>query len=623
MRAGAVLLQLATMSAGEPPAPRPTSAAPTTAPPERRRWWLVLAGVIAVLALLAVLLLPGLRDSGRIFAGVRAGPVALDGLSPSEAAAAIRQGLPSAASQITLVDPTDGRTWTLTPDQLGLLGNGTALAEAAYQVGREGNRLAQWLTRFQVRLRGRDVLASTSPLDRQRAEQALAALAPKVDVSPQDAQLSLRNGKLVEVPAVLGHQLAISDTLQRLETMASNPLSTTVTLAVQETAPRLYDLSNVAAAYKRIVSGPVHLVWENNLTKTLTVADLTRWATIAPVANPQGEQIPSIVFDREAIGRWVAPLASAINRPAVDARFAIDASSGKVTLRQPSQRGNRLDLDATVQRIVDAAYTTERTTAPVVELMSPAVTDDLLDTITGLEEVGRAATSLNGSSAGALRNILTASELFQGVTLPPGTEFSFNHYLGVVSAAQGYDMVAIDGSAMSSPSGGNGLGGGISQLVTTAFRTAFWSGLPITQRQGPAYRSGWVEPPVGLDATVDGHQRDLVFKNDTQSYLVIQIELDLTRKALAWVHYGKPDARQVRLVGPVVTDVLPARAPIVRDDPRVSPGDTVQVGWAREGATGVVERVVTVGGQELPRDRYSTRYEAAADVFLVGPKVSP
>jgi vancomycin resistance protein YoaR len=75
-----------------------------------------------------------------------------------------------------------------------------------------------------------------------------------------------------------------------------------------------------------------------------------------------------------------------------------------------------------------------------------------------------------------------------------------------------------------------GVGGGVCQVSTTLFRTAFLGGFPIVERHPHAYRVGYYEQNssghinpnfAGLDATVFVPIVDLKFINDTPNWLLM------------------------------------------------------------------------------------------------------
>ncbi len=559
-----------------------------------------------------------IRDRERIFAGVRAGSVQLGGLELDAAAERLRAELPAASGRLQLVDPANGRRWTVDPLAYGAALDATSLATAAWLVGRQGALPAQWLTRLRVRLRGYDILAYGRAFDAEQATAALEDLAPDVDTPPRDAALWLEQGELQVQPRELGHQLDIAGSRERLARWTTNPVSDTVELAIIWTSPRVYDLSSVALAYRQIVSGPVHLIWREGISRTLTADQLKSLVTIQPVPNTEGGTSTGIVFDTPKLARWVATLSSRIERPPRDARFEFDPAVG-VKIVSPARTGLQLDVAGTVQRLIEASYTAERTTTPEVLIVQPQVPDELIESLTDLEELSRSYISLKGVSGGMLINAYRAVEQIHGVAWPVGDSLSLNGILGEVSAAKGYDMVAIEGAQRISRSAAERLDGGISHVATALFRAAVWAGLPVLERHASPYRIGWLEPPVGLDAAVDGRRLDLQLGNDTGGPLLIQASIDNQRQAVVVVLFGRLDGRRVRLEGPTVSDLTPARPPVVVVDDRVERGQQRQVGWAREGAVATVRRYVRRADGGETEDTWQSYYEPAADVYVRGP----
>jgi vancomycin resistance protein YoaR len=363
-------------------------------------------------------------------------------------------------------------------------------------------------------------------------------------------------------------------------------------------------------------------VWEDELQETLSVEQLAELVSIEEVENESGDAVPSIVFDFESLREWAAPYSETINRPQESARFRYDPITGQVSVLDAGQTGILMNLDETVQRIVEAAYSPDRTASPSVQLKQPRVTAQVLGELYGLQELARSGINLQGSSEGRLLNALRAAERFDGVVIAPGAEFSFNDTLGEVSEESGFNIAHIEsGSAVEGNERADDLMGGVELNSTAAFRSAFWAGLPIRERHAPAYRTGWYEPPVGLDAAVNGAERDLVFVNDTGSFLLIQAGLDEDRAALNWALYGIADGREVFAQGPEISDVRPAPGGLVSvEDERIGEGQRQQAIWAREGADAVVGRTVSLPGGSDFSDVFESSYLPTTDVVLEYPE---
>jgi vancomycin resistance protein YoaR len=565
--------------------------------------------------LVAVALLAGLAFRGRILPGVRVAGVAVGGLTRAEAARRLAAALPAGAAAVTLRDPGDGRTWTLGAADLGIRDSAT-LAEMAYRVGREPpGRLARLRAALGVWRSGHDLATQPDGLfDGARARQGLEAIAGAVDIAPRNADVRLVDGQVVTTAATVGRQLDVDGTLAALAGALTGAGATpTVDIAILETAARIGDPQNVDEAYRTIVSSPLELRWRNTVTATIPVEELRSWASIQPVRNAEGDEVPSIVIDETAIRRAVEPLAARIDRPPAEARFTFN--QGRAEVRQPGAPGYRLNVDRSVQRVIEGLYTQQRVAELEADAVAAGTGADTLDELQGLQELARAYTSFAGAPSGRLQNILVAADRFNGLALAPGQSFSFNEALGPVTAAAGYDLAFIE------PVQGltGSLGGGIEQVATTAFRAAFWAGLPITARQALAYRSGWVEPPVGLDAAVDGRAQDLRFTNDRDRYLLMQTEMDPRRQALAWVLYGSQPVARVEAQDLRVTDLRAPGQTIVRPTPLLPAGSRVPIESAREGATATVRRAVFRSPGDLAwQEDFVSHYQPWPEVILVG-----
>ncbi|MFQ5342917.1 MAG: VanW family protein, partial [Anaerolineae bacterium] len=300
-----------------------------------------------------------------------------------------------------------------------------------------------------------------------------------------------------------------------------------------------------------------------------------------------------------------------------DARLDFDPTTKQVRVIKMSRDGRTLDVDATTERIVQASESTERTVPLVVIVEKPAV--DARDVANmGINElVSQATTYFKGSPAGRAKNIQVSASKFQGVVIPPGEVFSFNRYLGDVSEEEGYEEAYIITGNRTAV----GIGGGVCQVSTTAFRAAFFGGFPIVERWAHGYRVGWYETRSipGLDATIYSPSVDIKFRNDTGAYLLVETEVDAQAGTVTFFFYGTRPDREVELEGPEITNVTVPKDPVYQVDDSLPPGTIKQIDWANEGSDVTVYRIIKQAGKEVSRERFDSHYNAWSDVFLVGP----
>jgi vancomycin resistance protein YoaR len=193
--------------------------------------------------------------------------------------------------------------------------------------------------------------------------------------------------------------------------------------------------------------------------------------------------------------------------------------------------------------------------------------------------------------------------------------------LGDVSLDQGYSEALIIHNGRTV----QGVGGGVCQVSTTAFRAAFFGGYPIIERWPHAYRVSWYERGFGpgLDATVFVPEVDFKFKNDTPHHLLIETYLNTAAGRLTFKFYSTRDGREVAVSEPIVENVKPHGPDIIEEDPTLPAGEKKQVDYAVDGADVTVKRTVTRGGAVVSEDVVFTRYLPWQAIFKVGPSPAP
>jgi vancomycin resistance protein YoaR len=318
---------------------------------------------------------------------------------------------------------------------------------------------------------------------------------------------------------------------------------------------------------------------------------------------------------------FLAPIAPRIEQPAVDALFVFDDDLRELQVISPSVSGLALNIPATVARINQQVMTDNRQVTLVITSLRAAYHEGMTARELGITElVSQGVTYFLGSSATRVKNIATAASKFHGVIVGPGETFSFDQFLGDVSLDQGYAeaLIIFDGRTI------KGVGGGVCQVSTTAFRAAYQAGFPIVERWPHAYRVGWYEKGFGpgLDATVFAPVVDFKFTNDTPLHLLIETYTNQVNGTLTYKFYSTKDGRTVKISPPVVTKVVPHGPDQYEEDPTFKPGQKEQVDWAVDGADVTVKRVVVRGSQAVT-DTVFTRYEPWQAVFKVAPGEAP
>ena len=124
-----------------------------------------------------------------------------------------------------------------------------------------------------------------------------------------------------------------------------------------------------------------------------------------------------------------------------------------------------------------------------------------------------------------MHNIKLASRIINGTYIPPGEQFSMNGILGERTAAKGYIEAGIIRGGRAATS----YGGGISQVSTTIFNAAFFSGMQLDAWTPHYYYIS--RYPEGREATISWPDLHNKFTNTTDGGVLIQIARHRLRRS--------------------------------------------------------------------------------------------
>ena len=554
--------------------------------------------------------------TGRIYPGVHVLSWDVSGMTPAEAYALLSQRI-RYYEETQLLFRYGNQLWMATPRDLGAQLDAHAAVAEAYAVGRSGSLRDRFWRQFDIWRQGYTVVPRTV-FDPTAARQYLERIAAEIERPPRDADIVLAGLTAEVIPGQEGYRLdvdaALAEVQNRLLTLSDAPID----LKVETIPPAIDDAPLLAAKARidRLLSAPVVVRYEDK-TWTIRRETLAQWLVFNKTRT-DGKLKVEAYIDPDAVRAWVEPLAPEVYQLPVDARLDFDPQTGKITPIRMSREGRRLDVNATVKRILAAVEQAgERTVKLAVVRQKPAVDVRDIPKMGIVELISKATTYFKGSPRGRVKNIKISASRFNGVVIPPGGVFSFNEYLGDVSADEGYEEAYIIQGNRTAV----GIGGGICQVSTTVFRAAFWGGFPILERWAHGYRVGWYEinSIPGFDATIYSPLVDFKFQNDTGHYILIKTAVDEKAGTVTFFIYGTKPDREVELEGPIITNETPPKEPVYQEDPSLPPGTIKQIDWANSGADVTIYRIIKQNGQVVKRERFDSHYQPWADVFLVGP----
>ncbi len=585
----------------------------------------VTAAVLVILFVAALVLLYQGSHIERVYTGVRAWGLELGGMNREQAEEALHAAFPyPEQNQITFTDPVGGRQWVYSLADLGLSFDAETTVDAAYQVGRAGGPVQRLEEQFTSWYYGQQI-APIVFLDEGALDQAIAEMAAEIDRPARDASLSFNGADVGFASSQLGRSLDTADTRARLLATVLTMQDAELQMLIHETQPRVNDTSAAALQIQQIMNGPMNFYLQEPLAGvdlepvTLPVGELVKWIRVQSVESGQGRAETQVILDENAVRAWLAPYATLLQREPVNARFYFDDGTRELVLVEPHVSGRELDVEATVERFLEQVHTPDRSMPFILKEILPVAHSEATTSELGITElVSESTTWFYGSSLERMHNIARAARNFYGIVIAPGEEFSFNQYLGEVSAEQGYEtgLIIFGGRTI------EGVGGGVCQVSTTAFQAAFWAGFPITERWEHGYRVGYYDDGEGpgMDATVYSPLVDFRFINDTPHHLLIENYYSESNSSLTFKFYSTSLGRLVEKSEPAIANVVPAKPDIWEVNDELEPGEIEQVDWAVEGADVSVERnVFNAGGDLIRQDIFVSNYIPWQNIYQYGP----
>jgi len=562
----------------------------------------------------------------QVYVGVSVAGVDLSGLRQNEAASLLSQRLTYAQDGKIIFQYGD-RLWVASPSELGVSLNAQGSARAAYRFGRSGNLFLRPFDKISAWHSGKNL----SPLinyDEGIALSYINQFASQVNQPTIEASLSVEGVDVIAVPGQIGLNV---DNLATLATLQNQILSLTdgvIPLVVEETSPEILDASPYAETARQILSSPLILQIPDAKTGdpgpwSIPSQQLAEMLTIERVQSSEGASF-QVSLENEALYTYLTALAADIDRSPTDARFMFNDETRLLEVIQPAVIGRNLDVYTTIQGINQIIVQGEHTASLNLVYTQPEIGDDSTGEELGITELIAATTTyFRGSSTERLQNIQMAAANFHGLLVPPGATFSMASEMGSVSLDNGYAeaWIIFGGRTI------KGVGGGVCQVSTTLFRTAFFAGFPIVERHPHAYRVsyyeqdayGYDENMAGLDATVFVPMVDLKFVNDSSNWLLMETYFHPNSRSLTWKFYSTSDGRSVEWETSGPKNIVEPPDPEYEVNPELAKGEIKQVDWAAEGADVTVTRLVYLDGQVLFSDSFITHYLPWADVYQYGP----
>jgi len=581
---------------------------------------------IFIFILFFVITIFHLTYDGKIFPGVNVGDINIGGLTVYEAKIRLTQSYQFSDSDYLTLKYLN-ESISVEVAQLGIRLDSTSTAKEAFQFGRSFP-FEKWAWQQVFIFAPHIDLAPVLIFDEQAAVDLLRKIGNERDQPLVEAGLKVDGTRVAATTGQIGQTLVMNTSLAAIREYLTKFKPGIIDLQVDEQLPSMIDANKFIPLAQKILDQPFIIETpkgDGYLKRTWTIIP----ENLAPmlVFKISGKEISSIIpqINEEYLSGMLESISEQVISFPEKPHFIFNDDTRTLDLLSAGKNGRTLDMKASMVIIQNALANGDHQAILSVDYHIPEVSNSSSAQELGITElVHQESSYFYGSDQARIHNIETAANQFHGLLVPPGEVFSMANAMGEISLDSGYSeaLIIYNGKTI------EGIGGGVCQVSTTLFRTAFFTGFPIVERYPHAYRVSYYEKVsgnirdsnlAGLDATVYIPLIDLKFKNDTPYWLLMETYVNQSANRLTWKFYSSHDGRTVNwtTTGPINT--VEPKKPLYQLNTDLDTGKIKQIDWEAEGADVTISRTVSRDGDILFNDTFFTRYEPWRAVYEYGP----
>jgi vancomycin resistance protein YoaR len=565
----------------------------------------VLAALALVLAIGGVALLARAYTlRAAVLPGVSVAGVDVGGLSEPDARARIAKEIGASLDQPVEISMA-GETFTVTPSNIFRV-DAAVSEQQAFNSARTTflGRLGALVSPL---AHGRDV----EPVLRIHASgrEALSKEFSSLTKRPVSARITMAGKKPVVHPGRAGTEVDEPALLVALRTAALTG-QTTLTAPVRTVAPPVSTpaAERAATTAETIVAAPVAL----RLKAKGRVGELGPRRLAALIRFQPRAGSVDVVLDPAGIEDEIGPLVKRFTKKPVDATFRVSGARAYVI---KAKKGTTLDVAAAQNAVYEAAASPGvRVAAIALAELEPDFTTKAAKALGIHERIATFTTDMGASSSNRIWNVHLLGRYLSGTIVKPGKWFSYNQEVGPRTIERGFREGQMIFGGVLIPS----IGGGVCQTATTIFNAAFESGLPVKERHNHSWYISHY--PMGRDATVSWGGPDLVFKNDLDNGILIDVTY--TDSTFTVNFYGTKQGRRVTSSTSSPGNYSQPKMQYAID-PTAPPGSVRVVSGGAQGFDVNVHRKVYEHGKLLREDDFFTRYTPQNPTTVYGPGGKP
>ena len=462
-------------------------------------------------------------NGGEVLGDVTVNGVELGGLDEFEALERVRameQEL--AATPIPVV--VAGRVFSLDPTTVGFEIDEHAIVDAALDNGRSGSVFVQagwWLGHFG---NADAEIATPYTYDATALEAAILDWQMNGISDPaHPGDVSVDNGSIVYSYPRSGTGIEMDRAIATVDAVLTDRSRSAIELPTRQIQAVLgeADIDAVVDRIATILAGPVtlqatELGREINIPRSV-LAD----ALVVQRLDDTEDGVPKfeMKFDDGTVLNYIAAFAPYLETDPSDAELVIDEVEDVVSVipsvpvQEPDPAG-----------LVEAAWTAVSVDNRVAEIPYHAGREADLSTADveafGVKELISEFTTHHSCCQARVTNIQQIADDVDGAWVMPGEVFSLNAHVGKRRVENGYVCAGALLRGEIVDEGEICIGGGTSQFTTTMYNAIFFSGVEdVFHFKHTAWFSRY---PEGREATLGFPNPDLVFRNNTDSVIVIE-----------------------------------------------------------------------------------------------------
>ena len=544
--------------------------------------------------------------ANRIIPGVLIGNTNVGGLTYKEALDRLKNSEAKLNKDITY--NYENKTFKINKEDIKFEYKWEATLSRAYEIG----RTRDIFTDTKDKIAGFFKYLSIKPFydyDDVLLSAKLLGIGAEVAKEGSDAKLSIKDGKIVILPAEVGSGVAKGSLYKATVDLFDQIEDKQLFIQTESDDPDILesDLSTILYKANKIVFSPFKITYGRKEWKFAAEQILNLLTVDKDKTNID------LALNKDNFESYLETLGSEVKES--PKAQVTKVNEDKVEEFKIIKNGKELDVKKFTEDFKNALFDNKNTVEVTVNEVS--IPED--KSRYGINKLlGEGVSKFTGSSQPRIHNLSLAAERTNGVLVPPGSIYSFNKSVGEINAKTGYDTAYIISNGRTVL----GEGGGVCQTSTTMFRAILNAGLPIVSRFPHAYRVYYYEldSPVGFYALIFQPSLDLQFKNDTPAYILVQTEFDPKNYTLKFKLFGTDDGRKVEITKPVVTNVTAPPEALYQEDPTLPVGTIKQIDFAAWGANVSFTRTVTREDKELYKDTFSSRYQPWRAIYLKGTK---